>query len=202
MNRVFYFFRHGETNWNKEKRCQGHTNIELNENGLMQAMKLARDLKKLPIEIIYSSDLIRAAKTGSTVASELNVPILFDSRLREMSYGEAEGMLFHDAIEKFGNDLWLELQSFKKVNDDVGFPGGETRKIARTRLENFLNEILMTTDHKTIGISTHGGALRNLFHHYLPEDHEILPIPNCVTYKLEYDYLQNEIIVDNRPFIF
>lgn len=199
MNRVFYIFRHGETDWNRLRKCQGHTDVELNETGVIQAHELSKRVEKLNLEVIYSSDLSRAKLTGSIVAQKLNIPIHFDSRLREMSYGEAEGMLFQDAIDKFGEKLWQQLQSFNQENDHVGFPGGETRYASRMRFANVLNEIIANTDHRVVGLSTHGGALRNILQSFLPENHPILPIPNCVVYRLDYDFENKKFKVDINP---
>lgn len=200
MDRVFYLFRHGETDWNVVRRCQGHTDIPLNENGLKQVEELAQKMQDVPLEIIFSSDLMRAAHTGNRVAQELNVPIHFDSRLREMSYGEAEGLIYHDAISKFGNEIWMKLSSFKREFDHVGFPGGETRKESRERFLALLEEIIQQTGHQHIGISTHGGAIRNILHFFLDEDHPMIPIPNCVVYCLKYDSASKEFKAEPLPF--
>jgi probable phosphoglycerate mutase len=200
MNRVFYIFRHGETDWNKQRRCQGHTNIPLNENGLVQAMNLAEKMMDIPLEVIVSSDLERALVTGTTVAKKKVIPLIIDSRLREMHYGEAEGMLFEDAVSMFGEELWQKLMSYKIENDDSGFPGGETRKISRERFIAALQNLIENTDYKIIGISTHGGALRNVLHSFLPEDHPMISIPNCVLYKLEYDSSTKSFTAGTHPF--
>jgi probable phosphoglycerate mutase len=200
MNKVFYIFRHGETDWNKERRCQGHTNIPLNENGIAQAVSLAERMLGIDLDIVVSSDLERALVTGKTVATRKSVPLIIDSRLREMSYGEAEGMLFEDAINSFGPDLWQKLQSFKTENDHIGFPGGETRKSSRDRFIEALKHIIENTEHKSIGISTHGGAIRNTLHSFLPEEHPMLAIPNCVLYRLIYDTEEQKFIADAYPF--
>lgn len=202
MNRVFYIFRHGETNWNRERRCQGHTNIALNEVGLSQALELAQNLLSVPLDVIVSSDLERALETGKKVASIKSIPLIIDARLREMSYGQAEGMLFEEAIETFGKDLWQKLQSFKVENDHVGFPGGETRKIARERFLASINHLIKTTEYNNIGISTHGGALRNTLHYFLPETQPLLVIPNCVVYRLIFDPIKEQFIADSNPFTF
>ena len=60
----FYFFRHGQTDWNLEFRCQGHTDTDLNETGRKQAETLASFMKEIPLDVIYSSDLKRALWTG------------------------------------------------------------------------------------------------------------------------------------------
>ena len=114
MNRVFYIFRHGETDWNRERRCQGHTNTSLNDAGKLQAIELANKLIDLPLNVIVTSDLERALNTGSQVAKKLKIPIVIDHRLREMSYGEAEGMLYHEAIKIYGEELWQKLDQPEK----------------------------------------------------------------------------------------
>ena len=201
MNRVFYIFRHGETNWNRERRCQGHTNTCLNERGEQQALELAQKLLNLPIEVIVSSDLERAKTTGTIVSKEKNIPLILDSRLREMNYGEAEGMLYEDAKSRYGAELWQKLLSFNSNNKHVGFPGGETREMTRIRFQLALTELIDQTTYKTIGLSTHGGILRTILHSFLPEDHELLLIPNCVVYKFEYHYNQKIFKVDPLPLI-
>lgn len=201
MDREFYIFRHGETDWNKQKRCQGHTDIDLNQTGLNQAKELGKKLLNIELEIIYSSDLKRAKATGSVVAEMKQIPITFDSRLREMSYGRAEGMLFQSAIEHFGEELWQGLQSFKKENDHIGFPEGESRKVARERFLRVLDEIIENTNYTKIGISTHGGSLRNVLHSFLPEEISMIPIPNCVVYRLIYKANQKQFIAEDSPFL-
>lgn len=200
MNRVFYIFRHGETDWNVERRCQGHTNIPLNSNGLEQAMDLAARLEHVHLDVIVSSDLERALVTGRTVAEKKSIPLIVDSRLRETYFGEAEGMLFEEAIQTFGPEVWEKLMNFKSEFDHTGFPGGETRKAARDRIIETLIHLIETTNHQSIGISTHGAALRNTLHAFLPEDHPTIAIPNCVLYRLFYNYEEKKFIADSSPF--
>lgn len=200
MNRVFYIFRHGETDWNKERRCQGHTNIPLNSNGLDQAMELALRLEDVPLDIIVSSDLDRALITGKTVADKKSIPLIVDARLRETHFGQAEGMLFDEAISTFGPQIWENLMNFKSEFDHVGFPGGESRKAARDRFVEALMHVIETTTHTNIGISTHGAALRNTIHSFLPEDHPTIAIPNCVLYRLVYDSVEKKFVADTTPF--
>lgn len=200
MNRVFYIFRHGETDWNLERRCQGHTNIPLNQNGLAQAVALAEKMTNIHLDVIISSDLDRALVTGKTVADKKSVPLIVDQRLRETSMGHAEGLLFEEAIEKFGSETWAQLTSFKVVNDHAGFPGGETRKMARERFLAVLTHIIENTTHQSIGISTHGGAIRNIIHSFLDEEHPMIAIPNCVLYRIVYDSTEKKFIADSTPF--
>lgn len=200
MDRIFYIFRHGETSWNREHRCQGHTNIPLNDIGIAQAHDLAERLMNISLDVIVSSDLDRALMTGKTVAEKKAIPLIIDPRLREMSYGEAEGMLYEEAISIFGPELWQKLQSYKIEHDHVGFPGGETRKSSRERFLQALTHLVETTDHKHIGISTHGGAIRNAIHSFLPEEHPMIAIPNCVLYRIIYNAASGKFEADALPF--
>lgn len=200
MNRTFYIFRHGETDWNKEKRIQGHTDTPLNENGILQAKSLVAKFTHVPLEAIYSSDLIRAKNTASFLSLEYKIPLFLDENLREMRYGDAEGLQIDQLKSKFGEDLWNRIHSFKSENNNISFPNGETRFEARTRIKSVIDHIIQTTPYKVIAISTHGGALRNLLHGFLPDGHEVVPIPNCIVYKFEYIDSKKEFIVDTNGF--
>lgn len=199
MNRVFYLFRHGETDWNKERRCQGHTDIPLNENGKIQASLLAQKLSKIPLEIIVTSDLQRAHATGTYVARHKNIPLQVDPRLREMSYGAIEGLIYEEAIAIHGEEMWERLKCFKLENDEVCFPGGETRKETRARFLALLDELAKSSTYEHIGISTHGGVLRTIVHTFLPEDHPMIEIPNCVVYKITYNSQEDRYSADSLP---
>ena len=73
FNTCICFVRHGETNWNAERRMQGHIDIPLNANGIFQAERLANALIRVkhPFDVIYSSDLERALHTANVVANAL-----------------------------------------------------------------------------------------------------------------------------------
>jgi broad specificity phosphatase PhoE len=200
MNRTFYIFRHGETDWNKEKRIQGHTDTLLNENGILQAQNLVSKFSSIPLEAIYSSDLIRAKTTATYITNQYNIPLNLSKDLREMGYGDAEGMKIDELKKVYGEDLWNKIHSFKLENNNVSFPNGETRLEARLRIRSVIDQIIQTTNLRVIGISTHGGALRNLLHGFLPNGHEVLPIPNCIVYKFDYIAETKEFIVDTNGF--
>ena len=91
---MIYIVRHGETQYNIEKRVQGWAQNPLNENGVTQAKKVAEKIAKLPIEHFYSSDLKRARQTAEIINEKLNLKIIYDERLREFrSYEEMTGDL-------------------------------------------------------------------------------------------------------------
>src|SRR5215831_10645180 len=83
--------RHGETDWNTERRWQGHDDQPLNEAGRQQARELGASLAGRPIAAVYASDLSRAHETATIVAGELGLPVVADERLREVDVGDWSG---------------------------------------------------------------------------------------------------------------
>lgn len=84
--------RHGETDWNREKRIQGSQGASINESGREQAKGLARLLWEVPLSVVYSSALPRAVETASYVAGPHSVSVITDPRLNEIHHGEWEGL--------------------------------------------------------------------------------------------------------------
>jgi broad specificity phosphatase PhoE len=89
---TFLLARHGETEWNREERYQGHADPPLNETGRAQAQQLAEELAAAPIDAVYSSDLRRAAETAEIVGARLNLPVERDPGLREIDVGSWQGL--------------------------------------------------------------------------------------------------------------
>jgi broad specificity phosphatase PhoE len=187
MKITFFVFRHGETDWNKLRKVQGQTDIELNETGIEQAVVLKEFFASRHIEICYSSDLKRAYKTAEISLQGLDCEIIKESSLREASFGEVEGMLRDTILKKYKERFW-DTNSNSSHSQNFSYPGGETRKQVRDRVVDFINKVVKEEKYQSIGISTHGGTLRSLLHSFLPDDAELLPIPNCVVYKLEFEY--------------
>ncbi len=190
----FYVFRHGQTDWNKESRIQGSTNTELNDQGREDAKGLVPLMEKLRPEIIYTSDLNRAFDTGKTVADALEIPIIKEARLREANFGQAEGMTVPEIIERWGAQMWEDFRRINPNNREACFPDGETRGDSVKRMRSVVDEIRAAGEYERVGLSTHGGVVRNLLHSYLPPESESLPIPNCVTYLLEFK--EGEVTVE------
>jgi probable phosphoglycerate mutase len=91
LPRSFYFVRHGETDWNKQGLIQGRTDIPLNETGRTQARRAVDILAGLPIDLIVTSDLLRAQETAHIINAGLKKPIVSDPDIRERNYGIFEG---------------------------------------------------------------------------------------------------------------
>ena len=88
-----YFIRHGQTDWNIVKRLQGATDIPLNENGEELARRTGEGMKDIPFDLIYTSPLKRAFRTAELVRGNRDIPIISDDRLREICFGDYEGLI-------------------------------------------------------------------------------------------------------------
>jgi len=114
--------RHGETQWNKEKRIVGHTEIELNEVGRSQVMQLARVLSGETVSAIYSSPLRRARQTAEEIARVHHLDIRVKDALKEFDAGDMNGMTILEVSERYGDffDRWMEGVPGLRM------PGGES----------------------------------------------------------------------------
>lgn len=114
--------RHGETLWNREKRVQGISDIELSDRGIQQVEHLARSLKDEKIETIISSPLKRAYRTASAINQFHNVTIESERDLQELDQGDLEGMRFSELMK----DHLLFLEKWLTDPASVVMPNGES----------------------------------------------------------------------------
>jgi broad specificity phosphatase PhoE len=92
----FYFVRHGQTDWNLQRRPQGQTDIPLNETGIAQAQRAADLLQDVPCSLIVTSPLQRALTTATIIGNALQKPIHIIDELKECSWGIMEGRQPYD----------------------------------------------------------------------------------------------------------
>eukprot|EP00965_Chrysotila_dentata_P085416 2817786-Pleurochrysis_carterae.AAC.1 len=129
-----YLVRHGQTEWNNEGRVQGRSDIDLNDRGLQQAVFLADALADLPIGLVASSNLKRAAVTADTVHQRHSVaPRARSGDFAEVCFGDLEGAKVANVRE----DMRAIYRAWSMGDGDVPFPGigGETynQAVARGR---------------------------------------------------------------------
>ncbi|MCS7263286.1 MAG: histidine phosphatase family protein [Armatimonadetes bacterium] len=125
-----YLVRHGQTVWNEEGRLCGSSDIPLSEEGLAQAQRLAKRLKSVNFSAIYSSPLKRAKQTAQEIASLHQLPVLIEDDLREIDYGDWEGMKVAEAVEKFPEIERLRREEPMKF----AAPNGEPMKLFAQRV--------------------------------------------------------------------
>jgi broad specificity phosphatase PhoE len=149
--------RHGETDWNREGRFQGHADPPLNEAGRAQAAKLAAELKGVDLAAVYSSPLRRALETAKLVASEHDLqPVALDA-LREVDVGSWEGLTRPEVGARFPEQLarWLDY--------DLGWEDGESYEEMGRRVVAALLELGAAHRGERILAVTHGGPIRATF---------------------------------------
>ena len=174
-----YVVRHGETNWNRERRVQGITDIPLTDKGIETAKELIPIIRKLNIDIVISSPLKRAKDTAKILV-ESKIPINTDDRIKERDWGFNEGANIDD-VDRI--DCW-DLVLNTKVNNI------ECIQDFMYRVSDFLEEIEVKYRDKNILIVTHSAVSRVI--HYLleeiPNDGDLskINIPNLriVEYKI------------------
>ena len=111
--------RHGETDWNKEGRLQGRTDIPLNDQGRYQAEQCGRYLAESEWDLIISSPLLRAKQTAETLACYIQKPIIIIEAFIERGFGEAEGLTAEERLHRFS---------------DRQYPGQESRDMLAKRV--------------------------------------------------------------------
>ncbi len=129
--------RHGQTDWNLERRYQGKTDIPLNGNGRRQAAHVAEQLRNAGLAAVYSSALGRAYVTASAIAAAHGLVAIKDARLNEIDQGEWEG-LRHDEIAKRYAEC---LRCWEEDPTSTCPPGGESLAVVRERVLSFLKEL-------------------------------------------------------------
>ena len=134
--------RHGETIWNKERRVQGFSDIDLNDVGRQQAEQLALSLKDHNIHSIYASPLIRARRTAQIINQYHNAPIYLESNLMEMNQGDFEGLSFQDLTTREKDFLrkWIADPA------SVRMPNGESFDELQDRAWKAIEAITMKHD--------------------------------------------------------
>lgn len=192
MNKSLYIFRHGETDWNVEKRAQGWIDIPLNDTGISQAKDLAKIMEPIGLDVIYSSPLSRALDTAKIVAKSNNTPIILHDGLKEKNFGVLGGKIVHvtsnpeDEQLDFSQDVIVMPASLIK-DPDFKPENGESVNNAVSRFYSAILDILKTTGGKKIGISTHGGVARSLISKFIDSDIPTRGMPNAAYFKLDWD---------------
>lgn len=151
----FWLVRHGQTDWNLERRFQGHTDIPLNALGIVQARELAASLDGSQISAVYSSDLSRALQTAAILAENRNLPVIQDKRLREISMGEWEGQIWQDVNQRLTKEM-MELRN-DPVNSRAA--GGESLAEVAARVQDFAAETAARHSGQIVLIVSHGLSL-------------------------------------------
>jgi probable phosphoglycerate mutase len=170
---TLYFVRHGETDWNAERRYQGQMDIPLNDRGKVQAKRNGEILRQAIPDLsaldLVASPLGRARETMTILLRELGISadrLKFDDRLRELSYGAWEGMLESDLPRLDPEGFAAREQNRFRWRPAEGESYADL--FART------GDWLKTVERDTL-VASHGGVSRCLRAHVLGFDPELIP---------------------------
>jgi broad specificity phosphatase PhoE len=162
--------RHGETDWNLERRVQGHSDTPLNETGRAQALALAQTLEGGELEAVYSSDLVRASDTARVIADRLGLDVTVLPELRERHFGTWEGMTDEEIFNRF------------PAAKSGSWGDGETKEEMRERVLAALHRIADEHPGGRVLVVTHGGPMRALLVECGLDGRG--PIGNCSLYEV------------------
>ena len=149
--------RHGETDWNRDGRFQGHADPPLNDTGRAQAAELAAALAGDELAAVYSSPLRRAIETARVVAAQHELEPIPLEALREVDVGSWQGLTRAEIETRFPDQFarWLDYEQ--------GWADGETYEEMGRRVVATLLELAVEHDGEQILAVTHGGPIRSAF---------------------------------------
>jgi len=156
---VVLLARHGQTDWNRDQRFQGHSDPPLNDTGRAQAIALAEQLRDVPLAAVYSSDLRRAIETATVVAAAKGLPVRSRPELREIDVGEWAGL----TVTEIGARYPEGMQRHAAGGD--GWENGEAHEAMQRRIVAAVSELAAGHPDDTILLVGHGGTMRALMAH-------------------------------------
>ncbi len=180
------FIRHGETDWNKEKRIQGHTDISLNEVGRAQGLAMAFNAAHQRFHAIYSSDLLRAQETAQVLAQREDHTVKLLPQLRERHYGIFQGITAAQGAERYP-----QAYAYYLARDlDYDFETGESLRGFAERVSEGIDWLVRHHSGQTIAAVSHSGVLDVIYRRATnrplstPRDFKI---PNCALNWFHFD---------------
>lgn len=172
------FVRHGETDWNLERRIQGHTDIHLNEKGRGQALAMAFNAAHVSFKAVYSSDLARAMETAKSLAMREDLEVRPLPQLRERHYGIFQGITAFEGAERYPE----AYKHYMARDPHYNFETGESMLEFVERISEGIDWMVRHHAGETIAAVSHAGVLDILFRKttgrplHTPRDFKI---PNC-----------------------
>lgn len=182
---VFALVRHGETDWNRERRIQGSTDIPLNDTGREQARATGELLASRRWTALVASPLSRAAETARIIGEHVGLgdPEL-EQRLAERDYGEAEGLTGPEIDAAFP--------------DGADVPGREPREAVAERAVAALHDLAARHPGEAVIVVAHGGVIRSVLETVAPGRHRE-PITNGSVHSFRHADGAIELIAFDDP---
>lgn len=192
-----HLVRHGQTNWNEERRSQGQSDSVLTDLGVQQAKDLGQRIKDIPFDAVYCSSSVRTRQTADHAFAdqpELHQNIVYLDSLREIFLGPWEGILYDD-IEKEHPESY---QHFWQKPHLFAVPGAESFSDLQSRAVAQIKSIAETQQGKTVALVSHGALIKSVLCHAQGRPIEELWAPpsmhNCAHSIIRFD-------ADHQPTI-
>ena len=150
---ILYVVRHGQTQYNVDKRFQGQIDVPLNDVGKKQVMELSKKLSNINLDLIISSPLLRAVDTAKAIQKNNKVPIIINNDLKERSFGEFEGL-------KDLTEYDCDINKLLDYNINYSFHNVEPIQTLYKGVSRFLIDCYNQYSEKSILLSTHGGIVQ------------------------------------------
>lgn len=178
---MIYITRHGQTDWNVQKKVMGRCDEPLNETGLSQAEETREKLMDTDIDLIICSPLLRAKKTAEIINKDRNIDIIYDDRIIERDFGELEGLQTKD----------FDFDGYWDYYKNIQYERAENIQVFFKRIYEFLDDITEKYKDKNVLLVAHGGVsipVKCYFDKNIPEGSLVaagLVLGNCEvrTYK-------------------
>lgn len=171
---VFYFVRHGQSEGNALRVLSGHTDHRLTKEGREEAKEASKNIPQ-DYGLVYSSDLIRCKETVEILNTK-NLPVVFDTRLRERDFGTLTGTPWDERTEE-------EIEKDRTQTYDYRPFGGESAEEVQARLFACIEDMKKVADGRKVLVVTSGGVIRMLHLRHKNEEHR--HIKNASVHEFE-----------------
>lgn len=182
QSREIILIRHGTTAWNLEKRYLGHTDIGLLPEAKQELSWLREQCSDITCDALYCSDMLRCQQTLSHIASSQMGQAKLDARLREIDFGQWEGLTYDQLKDNPQYRDWIDAPH------EVTPPSGEPWTSFAARIDSFMEECLMSfspilhsrsINVPKVAVITHGGVIRYIVSRLIPNqdfwDTQVVP---------------------------
>ncbi len=182
--------RHGQTEWNREGRIQGHLDSALTAEGIAQAEACAQRLAGEQFHALYASDLLRVQHTAAILNGPLKLAVRSREDLRERCFGIGEGLTYAEMDAQYPE----VFSRARALDPDFAIEGGETRRQFHTRVRGALTDIASAHPGERVLVVTHGGVL-GVVYRWLND----LPIASAHTVEIP-NVAYNRVVIDNQQW--
>lgn len=156
--------RHGQTDWNRDRRIMGHRPVPLNPHGRAEARRVARHLKNIPIDAVFTSPMLRAVETAEYLAAERGLKAQLNADLAEIDYGLWVGKTFDEVMAEEAYAIYH--RSPRRAQP----PGGEKMTDVRRRAVRFVEGLREKHRKGRIAVISHADVIKTILVHYLGMD--------------------------------